>query len=477
MRSKTMEGPISRTFSRRQFLSRTIGAGASCALLSTRGVLATRISQSERLKTAFVGIGNRGTDLIKTFTGGDLVELVAFCDVDPRGAHTAQVRTLFPDVPRFVDFRKMFDAVGDDVEAVVVAVPDHTHFVVTMEAMARGKHVYVEKPLAHTFEEVELLMAAAARHRVVTQMGNQGHSGNNYHQFKAWTEAGVIKDVTKIVMFMNSPRRWHGWQVHGFPAAEPLPPGLDWDLWHANVPVHPFSHRLHPENWRSWYVYGDGAFGDWGPHILDTAHRFLALGLPRVIEAVRRDGPNAFIFPQASTIRFEFAARGQMPPVEVFWYDGVENFAPRPEEDRAAAAGPPGGEPAKPQLNGKYIFTKDLVFKGGTHGDTLRIIPEERMQAMTRDLPHITGRSSDHFQNFVLACRGREAARSPFEVSGPLTQVFLLGVIAQRLGGRLEFDPLTKRFTNSPRANELLKGLPPRPGWRRYYERNGRTHS
>jgi predicted dehydrogenase len=335
--------------------------------------------------------------------------------------------------------------------------------------MARGKHVYVEKPLAHTFEEVELLMAAAARYGVVTQMGNQGHSGNNYHQFKAWTEAGVVKDVTKIVMFMNSPRRWHGLKVEGFPPADVLPPTLDWDLWHLNVPMHAYSTQFHPENWRSWYVYGDGALGDWGPHILDTAHRFLSLGLPHVIEAVRRDGPNGFIFPQATTLRFEFPPRGTMPAVEVFWYDGVENRPPWPAEDLAAGPARTDGEAPQPMLNGKFLYAKDLVFKGGTHGDTLRIIPEEKMRAMASDLPRVTGPFSDHFQNFALACLGREQARSPFQISGPLTQVLLLGVIAQRLGGRLEFDPVAKRFTNSAKANALLKGPPARPGWENYY--------
>lgn len=446
---------------RREFLSRSLALGAGCALLPVG-----QISRGPdvKLNVAFVGIGNRGNDLIKTFAATGLVNIVAFADVDLLGPHTAETRKLFADVPGFQDFRTMFAALGDKFEAVVIAIPDHAHFVATMYAMAHGKHVYVEKPLAHTFDEVELLMAAAARHRVVTQMGNQGHSGNNYHQFKAWSEAGVIKDVTRIVMFMNSPRRWHGWKVDGFPAGEVLPATLDWDLWHANVPLHPYSARLHPENWRGWYAYGNGAFGDWGPHILDTAHRFLALGLPHVVEAVRRDGASEFIFPQATTIRFDFPARRGMPPVEVFWYDGIENLPPRPPEDQ-----PPADAAAKPALNGKYIFSKQLTFKGGTHGDTLRIIPDDKMRAMAGDLPRVTGRASDHFQNFALACLGREQTRSPFHVSGPLTQVFLLGVIAQRLGGRLEFDPVKKRFTNSARANQLLKGPPPRRGWKDFY--------
>lgn len=449
--------------SRRKFIASSVAAGAALALLPGRLVRAAETAPAGRkLKVAFVGIGNRGNDNLKSFAATGLIEVVAFCDVDLLGAHTAESRQLYPDVPEFQDFREMFEKMGDRFEAVVVSTPDHTHFVVTMHALAHGKHVYLEKPLAHTFREVELLMARAAASGVVTQMGNQGHSGNNYHQFKAWTEAGIIRDVTRIDMFMNSSRRWHGWTVDGFPTGEPVPPTLDWDLWNANVPVRPFSEKLHPGDWRSWFAYGNGAFGDWGPHILDTAHRFLRLGLPQVIEAVKRDGASEFIFPQATTIRFDFAARPAMPPVEVFWYDGVANPPPLPAEL---------GPDAKPtRKNGKFITSRELVFQGGTHSDTLRIIPEEKMRALAKDLPRIGGGFSDHFANFALACLGREEARSPFHVSGPLTQVFLLGVIAQRLGGKLVFDPAAKRFVGNDRANELLAGEAPRTGWESYFK-------
>jgi predicted dehydrogenase len=343
----------------------------------------------------------------------------------------------------------------------VVATPDHSHFPVAMYAMAHGKHIYLEKPLAHTFREVDLLIAMAAKSGVATQMGNQGHSGNNFFQYKAWTEAGVIKDVTKIVMFMNSERRWHGWKVDGFPSGEPLSPGLDWDGWNAARPVHPFSTRLHPQTWRGWFEYGNGAFGDWGPHILDTSHRFLKLGLPHTVEAVRRDEPGPFIFPQASTIRFDFAARGAMPPVEVFWYDGVRNRPPLPAEL--------GPNATLTEQAGKFLYSRDLVFKGGTHGETLRVIPEERMQALAPSLPKIGSGFSDHAVNFVRACQGTEESRSPFAVSGPLTQVFLLGVIAQRLGGRLTFDEATRTCPGNAEATGLLAGPPPRRGWEQYY--------
>ena len=457
-----------RPVSRREFLARSVAGGAALALgpaaaarQSPSAQAARAVPARERLNVAFVGIGNRGGDMVKTFAGTGLVNVAAFCDVDLDAPHTAESRKLFPDVPVFRDFRAMFDKAGGSFDAVVVATPDHSHFPAAMHAMRHAKHVYVEKPLAQTFREVELLMAAAATTRVVTQMGNQGHSGNNYFQFEAWTDAGVIKDVTKVVAFMNSPRRWHGWVVDGYGPAEPLPAGLDWDGWHAARPVNPFSRRLHPENWRGWFGYGTGAFGDWGAHILDTTHRFLRLGLPHTIEAVRLDGRSDFIFPQASTIRFDFAARAGMPPVEVFWYDGVDNLPPLPPE---LATGPPPTE-----KNGKFIYGKTLTFRGGTHGDTLRIVPEARMSEMAASLPKIGGGFSDHATNFILACQGQEKSRSPFEISGPLTQVFLLGVIAQRLGGRLSFDAAKREFANNADGNRLLAGPPPRKGWEEYY--------
>ncbi len=452
---------------RRQFITTSLGtAAALSAWQASPGAQSAPappafVPPDRPLRLAFAGIGNRGVEMIKTFAATNLTTVAALCDVDLEAPHTREARELYPKVPRFRDARRMLDEASATFDAVVVATPDFSHFPLTMHAMAAGKHVYLEKPLAHTFREVDLLIAMATRSGVVTQMGNQGHSGNNYFQFNAWTEVGVIADVTKIVMFMNSQRRWHGWKVDGFPSGEPVPPGLDWDLWHGARPVHPFSTKLHPQTWRGWFDYGNGAFGDWGPHILDTSHRFLDLGLPHSIEAVHRDQPSPYIFPQASTIRFDFASRESKPSVEVFWYDGVANRPPLPAE-----LGP--GAVLKEEA-GKFIYSRTTVFKGGTHGDTLRIVPEARMQELAPSLPKVTSVFSDHVTNFILACQGKEESRSPFSVSGPLTQVFLLGVIAQRLGGRLEFDPVRRVFTNNAEATALLAGPPPRAGWEGYY--------
>jgi predicted dehydrogenase len=450
--------------SRRRFLASSLAAGAAWSLRPARalGHAGGRPVPADRpLRLAVVGIGNRGTDLIKTFAATQLVSYSAFCDVHFDAAHTAEARGLHPAVPRFRDVPSMLGAAGDSIDAVVISTPDHAHFPAAMQAMAAGKPVYVEKPLAQSFREVDLLMAMAERTGVVTQMGNQGHSGNNYFQFRAWTEAGLLRNVTRVDAFMNAARRWHGWTVDAYPSGEAVPAGLDWNEWLAARPDRPYSAKLHPLAWRGWFDFGTGAFGDWGAHILDTVHRFLDLGLPHTIEAVHREGVSPVIFPQASTIRFEFAARGAMPPVEVVWRDGVGNRPPLPPQL--------GPNATLTEEAGKFLYTRDLVFKGGTHGDTLRIVPDARMRELAPTLPRIEGGFSDHATNFVRACQGREDARSPFRVAGPLTQVFLLGIVAQRLGGRLRFDTGRREFVDNPTANALLDGPPPRPGWERFY--------
>ncbi len=444
------------SFTRRQF-SQLAAAGTISNLISSRAYAA-----NEKINIAFIGCGGQGeSDIFNLIKNKDLLNVVALCDVQFGTKHTAKVEKEFPNVPKFTDFRKLFDKMGKEIDACTVAVPDHSHFPIAMLAMSLGKAVYVEKPLAHTFNECRLMMAAAAKYKVVTQMGNQGHSGANYFQFKAWKEAGIIKDVTRVDAYMNSARRWHGWKVDGYPKGTPQPEGLDWDTWIGTAPAHPYDVKLHPGDWRSWFDYGDGAFGDWGPHILDTIHQFLDLGMPEKITAVKREGASEFIFPQASTIRFDFPARAAMPPVAISWYDGVDNLPPRPDELAPEA---------KIEKNGKIIYSKELVFKGGTHSDTLRIIPDQKMKDLGDKLPRITGKNSDHYANFLLSVKGTEETRSPFAISGPLTQVFCLGVLAQRLGGELVFDRATQQITNNPRANQLLVGPPPRVGWEQYYK-------
>jgi len=323
---------------------------------------------------------------------------------------------------------------------------------------------------------VELLMQAEKKYKVAAQMGNQGHSEANYFQFKAWTDAGIIKNVTKITTFMNSGRRWHGMKVDGFPPGQPIPATLDWDTWLGTALFHAYNKKYVNGDWRCWYDFGNGALGDWGAHIFDTAHEFLHLGLPEEVNSLRCDGPNDYIFPQASTLCFKFPKRGTMPPVDLTWYDGVKNLPPLPDEFGNAVVDPNIPPPSSGKIEtkrhapGKVIYGEDLTFKGGTHGSTLQIIPESKAKDMASKLPEVPKSPSNHYANFLLACKGEEKCRSSFAVSGPLSQMMVLGVIAQRLNAHLKFDRTTKQITNNKIANALLVGPPPRMEWEEFYK-------
>ena len=438
-----------------------------------------KAARADKVKIAYVGIGNRGEQIIGDFARTNGVEVVALCDVDMGAKHTQKVMNQYPHAKRFRDFREMFDKAGNEFEAVAIAVPDHSHFPISMLALKEGKHVYCEKPLTHTFYEAELLMQEARKHpELATQMGNQGHSEANYFQFKAWVDAGIIKDVTAITAHMNNPRRWHKWDpnIYRLPNEQPIPKDMDWNTWLGAMPYHEYNSKYHYGDWRCWYDFGMGCLGDWGAHILDTAHEFLKLGLPYEVSLVHQKGHNDYFFPFSSTILFRFPAREDMPPVDITWYDGVDNLPPLPKgygKSDASADVPAtnqGDQPTASLNPGKIIYSKDLIFKGGSHGTTLSIIPEEKAREMAGKLPPVPKSPSNHFQNFLNACKGLEKTRSPFEIAGVLSQVFCLGVIAQRLNAKLYFDPRNKVFTNNEFANAMLAAWPPRKGWEEFYK-------
>ncbi|WP_165023495.1 Gfo/Idh/MocA family oxidoreductase [Dysgonomonas sp. ZJ279] len=465
---------------RRNFLKTAAMASAGLAVgnLSMNAASYGRVAGANRkVNLACIGIGNRGEQIIGDFEQTGLANIVALCDVDMGAPHTQKSIGKYPKAKQFKDFRQMFDKMGNEIEAVMIAVPDHSHFPITMMAMAYGKHVYVEKPMARTFYEAELMMQAAKKYsNVVTQVGNQGHSEANYFQFKAWMDAGIIKDVTAVSAHMNNPRRWHGWDtnIYKLPAGEPIPSTLDWNTWLSAAAYHDYNKLYHYGDWRCWYDFGMGALGDWGAHILDTVHEFLDLGLPYEINPVKLTGHNDYFYPTSSTILFRFPQRAGMPPVDVTWYDGVDNQPPIPDgygvselDPNIPASG--AGEIKAAALNpGKIIYSKDLTFKGGSHGSTLSIIPESKAKSII--LPEVPESPSNHFANFLLACSGVEKTRSPFEIHGPLSQVFSLGVMAQRLNTRLFFDSRTKQITNNQFANAMLTGIPPRKGWEDFYK-------
>jgi predicted dehydrogenase len=469
-----------------------LGKRASAKMTGPEIVPASTVSSPVRkVNLALIGIANQGAGDARQFINSGLANIVAVCDVDLDSQGCQEIIKLVPKAKQFRDFRVMFDKMAGDIDAVQVAIPDFAHFPVVMTAMQLGKSVYVEKPMCRTFLEADLLAQMAAKNpKLVTQVGNQGHSGENYFQFKAWKEAGIIKDVTAVTAFMNGSRRWHPYDpnITKFPEAQPLPKGMtdkDWDTWLTTAAYHDFNEKYHPGNWRGWYDFGLGALGDWGAHILDTIHEFLDLGLPYEIEPVHVKNLNDYFFPLETTLLFRFPSRGDMPPCDITWYDGVQNLPPVPDGYFSVNAAtdntipPPGGVPqqaAAPQGNqqkipqaGKIIFSKEVMFKGGTHSAPLSIIPEAKAKEMAPKLPVVPKSPSDHYVNFLKACLGEEKTRSPFQTFAPLAQIFSLGIIAMRRNKKLIFNRDTKEITNDKFANSMLTDRPPRKGWESYY--------
>jgi len=462
--------------SRRQFINKTASAIAGITILPSYLALgkadaAGNLPPSKRINLACIGAGGRAKVVIPQLCKGGAAKPVAFCDVDFKRAHK-EVLDSFPGVRQFADFRVMFDQMGDDIDAVSVVTPDHTHFVQTIEAMQRGKHVYVEKPLTHSFREATLLIQAEKQYGVVTQMGNQGHTSPGARQFQQLQQAGALQDIVKIeaykdpsLWFMNAPQR-----ISQFPKAEPIPDSLNYDLWCGPAKMMPFSRRYHPFDWRAFYLYGNGMLGDWGAHIIDLAHDYLKLGLPTKVEALRMDDYNQVIFPLSSQIRMQFPERGaSLPACEMIWRDGADAIPTLDEKYHNAGA---SGELTAPSLGraGTILHRKDeqFVIHRGSHGSASRLYPKASMMDYRQALKAPSG-GPDHMQSFVQSCMGNGTTTSPFSVGGPLTQVLMLGVIAQYLNEDFSFDPSTGRITDNPKADALLDGPAARKGWKQYY--------
>ena len=427
------------------------------------------VPPSQRINLGCVGVGGRAASVIPGICQGGFAQPVALCDVDFNARNIQKNLEKYPEVKQFSDFRVMLDKMGDDIDAVSVVTPDHTHYVATIAAMQLGKHVYVEKPLTHTYREADLLMKAEQKYGVVTQMGNQGHSSAGSEQFKNLVNKGIIKDIVKIeswksggLWFMDAANR-----ISEYPAEEPEPATLDWDLWCGPKEVKPFSSLYHPFSWRGFHLYGNGMLGDWGAHIIDFAHDFLKLGLPTKIEAIEMADHNQVIFPLISKLAMHFPARGEgLPACDLTWEDRNDNCAPEVSETFW------DGDTA-PNLGrvGTLLHREDgaFVVQRGSHASVSRIYPRDEMMKYKDDIK-VPGPEFNHQKGFTQACLGNCATNSPFSIAAPLTKVLILGVICQYLNESLEFVPETETFKGNTNANDLLAGPAPRSGWEGFYD-------
>ena len=470
-----MNKEVKKAISRRSFM----GAAASTAFAFN--IVPSRVlgrnAPSNKLNIAVIGVGGRGGANLR---GVESENIVALCDVDMERAKNGINRN--PQAKVYRDFRVMLDK-QKDIDAVIVATPDHTHYTAAMAAMEHGKHVYCEKPLAHSIYEVRKLTEAARRYKVATQMGNQGHSSEHIRLCCEWIADGAIGDVREVHTWSNRPMGGYAFPS-GLPRPKDTPSAPDtlkWDLWLGPVQYRPYHPIYAPIYWRGWLDFGTGALGDMGCHILDPAFWALKLGSPLSVEANTSYNPNPELwmsclansrspkeeipkyldelrketYPVASIVRYEFPARGNMPPVALTWSDGGM-LPPRPE---GMAKGHGG--------NGAFIIGDKGVIRHGSHGaNGCRIIPESKMREYIRKLPPKTiKRVKGHHQDWIDACKGGDPAGSNFDYGGPLTEMVLLGTIAMRIREKkLLWNAEKMEFTNSKEANEFVKPIY-RNGW------------
>ena len=442
----------SRTSSRRAFLA---GAGAAAASVTIvpRHVLGRGFRPpSQRVQIAAIGIDGRGRSNVGGMGGQTIV---ALCDVDARRG--AASRKANPKAKMFVDFRRMFDKMEKDIDACVISTPDHTHAVAAMAAITRGKHVYCEKPLAHSVGEVRALMAAARKHKVVTQLGNQGHSSQHIRMFCEWIWDGAIGDVTEIHASCGARHCWID-KLGDLKQKTDVPAGLEWDLWLGPAAFRPYHPLYMPGKWRKWMPFGTGTLGDWVCHVIDPSFWALDLGAPASVQAETNGydpGKHALCYPPDVKITYQFAAKGKRPPVKLIWFDG-DSKIPRPAELEPGRNAPGTGA--------VVIGTRGKIMHGSHGASPCRIIPETAMKAYTlppQKLPRVRG----HHDDWLTAVRKGVQAGSNFNYGGPLTELALLGLIAIRhTGTKLLWDGQAARFTNSPTANALLNP-PYRQGW------------
>lgn len=457
-----MKESKSNPINRRKFIA-TTGMGVALFNILPGGLLhgAQTRSPNEKLNVAGIGIGSRG--------GADVGEvaglghnIVALCDVDEN--YAAKEFAKYPAAKRFTDYRVMLDKMGREIDGVVIGTPDHTHAVIAMEAMRRGKHVYCEKPLAHSIHEVRKLMAAANKHKIVSQLGNQGHSSDTIRRLCEWVWAGAIGPVHTIHASCDAFKNVYCQipNLGKLSERQEVPKGLDYDLWLGPAEFRPYSKLWVPWNWRGWMPFGGGVIGDWICHVLDPAFWALDLDAPTTIRAEVTDYDpvtQGLTYPSATRVTFEFPAKKARGPVKLVWHD--DNAAIPKPADFPADEKIPG--------TGAILFgDKGMIVHGSHGGGGCHLLPDSLMEqysgknAPAEKIPRVKG----HAWDWAEGIRTGRKAGSNFDYGGPLTQVALLGLIAIRFPGQtLQWNDEAMRFTNNKAANAFISPAY-RKGWK-----------
>jgi hypothetical protein len=441
---------MDKKISRRKFIGNTTMAAAAFTVLPSNVISGMgHKAPSDRLNIVGVGVGGRGAAVLRPMESENIIGL---CDTDWR--YSQNVFDRYPNAKKYYDYRKMYDELGNQIDAVVVATSDHTHAIVAADAMTMGKHVYVEKPLTHTVYESRLLTKLAEKHRVATQMGNQGASDEGVNLCREWLANGEIGEVTRVDSFTDRPIWPQGLntpeEVHR------VPDTMDWDLFIGPAPMRPYNEIYTPWNFRGWWDFGTGALGDMACHVLHPVFLGLELGYPTKVQ-----GSSSLLLvdcaPVAQKVKLTYPARRpsqnmkiSLPEVVVNWYDG----GIRPEM--------PDGWPAGRNMNdagGGVIFygTKDILV-AGCYGRNPWLL-----SGRVPDAPKFVRRvPTNHYMDWVRACKenpdNRTETSSAFHEAGPFNEMVVMGVLAvrlQALNKELEWDGQNMRFTNIGQNEEI----------------------
>jgi len=449
--------PQKNNTSRRSFIKKSTTAVAASTTLPLFSIGKEGGPANSKINVAVVGAAGMGG--YPTKVAGQRENLVAICDVDQNKAAGAFKKN--EKSVKFADYRVMMDKMHKEIDAVCISTPDHTHFPAAMAAMEKGKHVFIQKPLAHNIWQVRTLQKAAKYYKVKTQMGNQGHTFQGIRRIKEWYSAGAIGDVTEVITWTNRPNPPWFVPPPEFPApTAAIPDSLDWDLWQGPVPARDYSPHYCPVKWRGWWPYGCGALGDIGCHTFDAPFWALDLGMPTKVEVDRVDPLDEEFIPMGSLVTYHFPARGKKPPVVMKWYEkGYE--VPKPKRWDDGKELPSGG--------GMYMEgTKETLYHSGMRPTSPMITPGARFMEIKGELnkieklPEAGGGPVEEFFGDIKDVG--PACGSSFDYACPLTEVVLLGALAQRTGKTIEWDAENMKVKGHPEMDVLIKE-PVREGW------------
>ncbi|MDR1224495.1 MAG: Gfo/Idh/MocA family oxidoreductase [Tannerella sp.] len=445
--------------SRRRFIKASAATAGMFFVVPSHAVSGLgHVAPSDKLNIAGIGVGGKGSVNLRNMSAENIV---ALCDIDWQYAKGCF--ETYPKAKQYVDFRRMLDESGKDIDAVVIATPDHTHAVCALPAMQLGKHVYVQKPLTHSVYESRVLLEASRRYRVVTQMGNEGHSDDAVSEVCEWIWSGAIGEVTHVDAWTDRPI-W----PQGLTRPEQgmwVPDHINWDLFIGPATMRPYHRAYHPWDWRGWWDFGTGALGDMACHVLDVVFSAMKLGHPSAVEA-SSTAFNSESAPMASTIRYEFPARPKegkvnMPAVSVTWYDGGL-LPPRPDSL-------PDGVELGEGRNGVLFHGSKGLLICGNYGGSYRLLPAGKFEHLPKPLARLRRVGMSHEMDFVRACKespeNRVLPLSNFEYAGPLNEMVVMGNLAVRLKSlnrKLQWDGVNMRITNLSDSDEIkvANGIP-----------------